>query len=104
MKKISSLFILRQRYVIADAQLIEQEAWLSGVGFQLAAQVADEGAQVSVFATVVWPPDALEQFAVCQDFSGIAGQFAEEFVFGRSEMHLFAAGAHLAMGEIDDEA
>ena len=82
---------VRQRHIIPDAQLVEQETRLRRIGFQLAAQVADEGTQVRVFAAVVRPPHALQQFAMRQHFAGVARQLAEQFVFGGSEVNLFAA-------------
>src|SRR5579884_170981 len=65
--------------------------------------MTNKGTQVSVFRAVVRPPDALEQFAMGKNLSGVAGEFAEQVIFGGSQVDFFAAGANRAMRKIHDQ-
>src|SRR5579859_8122820 len=66
--------------------------------------MADESAQVGILLAIVWAPDALEEVFMGEHFTRIAGEFAEQIVFGWSEMDLLLITAHKAMGVIDQEA
>ncbi len=86
---------------VADAWLGEQVARAARVWLDLAAQLADEDAQIVRFILVMRPPDGAQQGAVRDDLAGVDRQIFEYLVFGGGQAHLVAIDGDAAALEVE---
>src|SRR5213080_3983636 len=89
---------------IAHPRLGSDVARLSRIGFELAAQLRDENAQIVTFVLVLRSPDLAQQLLAGDQASPLPHQRLEQLPFGRREPDLRAirASDH-CRGEVDDE-
>src|SRR5262245_18548632 len=86
---------------IADAGFGEDERGIGGLVAELVAELVDRDAQIVRLVRGVWPPDFLEQLAVCDYLSMVLGQPCQQAVLGRREMCFLPRDEHSPGGQID---
>jgi len=88
---------------VAHAWFGDEVAGVRRIGFQFAADLGDEQAQVVGLLLVVRPPDLLQQLPLADQPAGVADQDLNELPFGGGQPDLSAAAGDLLGGQVDAE-
>src|SRR4029453_7371963 len=88
---------------VAHAWFGDEVAGVRRIGFQFAADLGDEQAQVVGLLLVFRPPDLLQQLPLADQPAGGAGQQLNELPLGRGEADLPAVSGDLLGGQVDAE-
>src|SRR4029453_4656114 len=73
---------------VAHAGFGDEVAGVRRIGFQLAADLGDEQAQVVGLLLIIGPPDLLQQLPLADQPAGVADQQLNELPLGRGEADL----------------
>ena len=59
---------------IAYCWFRQQVAWAGGISFKFVAELTHIDTEILCFRGIVWPPDHLEELALCDHFAGMLNQ------------------------------
>ena len=88
---------------VAHAWFGDEVAGVRRIGFQLAADLGDEDAQVVGFLLVLGPPDLLQQLPLADQPAGVAHQQLDQLPLGGGQADLSVVSGDLLGGQVDTE-
>src|SRR5205085_7747756 len=80
---------------IADRWFRQQVARAGGIGFKFVAKLAHINSEILCFCGILWPPDDLEELALCNYFAGMLDQCDQQLVFDWRQMDFVVGDKHL---------
>src|SRR5690349_15361652 len=79
----------------------QQIARAGGISFKFMAELAHINSKIMCFCGILWPPDHLEELALCNHFAGMRDQRGQQFVFDWRQVDFVVGDKHLPAFEID---